>query len=112
MIANITGIVTTASIFHPQNGQSGKPYVAIQLLQISGNSSEIVKVKDYDLTSLNSYVPGGEFRRDCIIRAWSMDQRLGISVEVSRGASLQNNFLILSHNIEKNEKTDRPKLAV
>lgn len=112
MIVNISGIVTTASIFQPQAGKSGKPHISIQLLQIVGNSSEIVKIKDYNLSSINDYASGQEFRRDCVVKAWSIDQRLGLSVEVFRGEKPQNNFHILPQNSEKSEKSDRQKIAV
>lgn len=83
MIARVKGKIVLVSEFVPRETDKSKAHTIISVLQLSENSSDIIKVKDFDLKI--SYAPGTDFDSDCIVRNWTMGNKDGLTVTVFRG---------------------------
>lgn len=83
MIARVKGKIVMCSDFVPRDGDKAKPHTVISVLQLTESSSDIIKIKDFDLKI--SYSPGADFDSDCIIRNWSMGNKDGLTISVFRG---------------------------
>jgi hypothetical protein len=102
MIARVTGTVVNVGVFNPRPGDKGKACQIIQVLQLTDNNSELIKVKDESFDS--RYEAGTKFDQNCFISNWSMGDRDGMSVRVFRG--VQSELPVFGSQSQK------PKLAV
>lgn len=113
IIANeIKGVVTSCSVYRPKPDDKSQPHLRIEVLQVSSQGSEIIKIKDNDLSAIGSYQVGSEFCSPCTIRTWSMNGREGISTEVTRDIVSSSFSFFPPHGGEKNEKIEKPKMTV
>jgi len=108
MIARVKGKIIMVSDFQPKDNDKGKPHTLISVLQLSEKSSDIIKVKDFDLKI--PYAPGTDFDSDCIIKNWSMGGNNGLSISVFRGVQHELPFGLSQGTFDS--KTEKIKASI
>lgn len=80
MLCNIEGQITGLKFFQPEGDSKKKPHQILSVMQSNGEDSEIIKVKDYNLSA--RYEQWGVFSNICQVREWAFNGRSGLSVTV------------------------------
>lgn len=65
--AKIEGTIVTKEVRSPDNGQTWKPFLSIQVLQKLGEKAALIPVKDYNLN--REY--NGKFSENCSLSSWA-----------------------------------------
>jgi hypothetical protein len=82
-LVSIAGTVTNVTIWQPREGNTGKPCLKIDLLQISEAGSNIETIKDENLNG--KYVVGQSVTLVCTASPWQFNKSNGVSFKVYRG---------------------------
>lgn len=107
-IVDIRGVITTTNIVTDPEGKK-KPFVKVELLQITKLGSNITFVKDLDLN--RRYVPGQNVVLTCKSSTWSMNGKVGTSYSVFDG-SFEDVSLGFGSSSSFDSKSDTKKVGV
>lgn len=101
----VSGTIISSSIFQPKEGQKGKTHVRIEILQLSDSGTNVVVIKDTELSNFPKYPVGSRFCCPCTITNYSMGGNDGLSIYVFHGVQSELPFSLNSAlDVPKTEK--------